>query len=48
MMFVTLKHVFEIKKCRNFLKDNDLRICYDDDDDDVITEFATSCPLLVL
>ena len=24
-----------------------LRICYDDDDD-VITEFATSCPLLVL
>ena len=27
-----------------------LRICHDDndDDDDVITEFATSCPLLVL
>ena len=24
MMFVTSKHVFEIKKCRNFLKDNDL------------------------
>ena len=23
-MFVTSKHVFEIKKCRNFLKDNDL------------------------
>ena len=40
----------KLKKCRNFLKDNDLRICYDDDDDDddVITEFATSCPLLVL
>ena len=24
MMFVTSKHVFEIKKCHNFLKDNDL------------------------
>ena len=24
MMFVTSKHVFEIKKCRHFLKDNDL------------------------
>ena len=24
MMFVTSKHVLEIKKCRNFLKDNDL------------------------
>ena len=24
------------------------RICYGNDDDDVITEFATSCPLLVL
>ena len=27
MMFVTSKHVFfEIKKCRNFLKDNDLKV----------------------
>ena len=24
MMFVTSKHVFEIKKCHHFLKDNDL------------------------
>ena len=25
MMFLTSKHVFEIKKCRDFLKDNDLK-----------------------
>ena len=26
MMFVTSKHVLEIKKCRNLLKDNDLSL----------------------